>query len=83
MIEQAWTVEQDMGASAYAQNPLVRQVAQNLRNNLGSRAVDMAHQAIERMRANSDAVGLSLWLAIHARMVEEEQATLPAGIAVH
>lgn len=83
MSEQAWTVEQDMGAGAYAQNPLVRQVARNLRNNLGARAVAMAHQAIERMRASRDDVGLSLWLAIHARMVEEESTALPVGVAVH
>lgn len=72
-----------MGPGAYAQNPLVRQVARNLRHNLGARAVPAAHQAIEKMRAASDAVGLSLWLAIHARIVAEENAALPGGVAVH
>lgn len=82
MTEQSCTFEHETAAT-FAQHPLVRHVARNLRQNLGSRAVPMAHQAIERMRVSSDEVGLKLWLAIHARMVEEETATLPAGVAVH
>lgn len=83
MMEQAWRIEQDMGAIAYAQNPLVQQVAHDLRRNLGARAEPAACQAIARMRAASDAVGLSLWLAIHARIVEEEAAAMPDGVALH
>ncbi|MGK2286988.1 hypothetical protein ACSJJU_13020 [Pedomonas sp. V897] len=83
MVEQAWVIEQDMGAGVYAQNPLVQHVARTLRRDLGERAVPAAHRAIEKMRAASDAVGLSLWLAIHARIVEEEGLTLPEGVAVH
>lgn len=82
MTEQSYTFEHE-SAATFAQNPLVRSVARNLRQNLGAKAVPMAHQAIERMRTLSDEVGLKLWLAIHARMVEEENNALPAGIAVH
>lgn len=82
MNEQSYSFEQDSVAT-FAENPLVRSVAHNLRQNLGARAVPMAHQAIERMRVLSDEVGLKLWLAIHARIVEEENNALPAGFAVH
>ena len=82
MNEQSLSFEHETAAS-FAQNPLVCHVARNLRQNLGARAVPMAHQAIERMRSLSDEVGLKLWLAIHAHMVAEENAALPAGAAVH
>lgn len=82
MTEQGYSFENDSVAT-FVENPLVRSVAHNLRQNLGARAVPMAHQAIERMRVLSDEVGLKLWLAIHARMVAEESDALPAGVAVH
>lgn len=82
MTEQSCAFEHESVAT-FAQNPLVRSVARNLRQNLGPKAVPMAHQAIERMRNLSDEVGLKLWLAIHARMVEEENGALPSSVAVH
>lgn len=82
MTEQSWNLEQE-SAAAFARNPLVSHVASNLRQNLGARAVPVAHQAIERMRTLSDEVGLKLWLAIHACMVAEEAEAAPAGVAVH
>ena len=82
MNEQSYSFEHESVAT-FAENPLVRSVAKNLRQNLGARAVPMAHQAIERMRSLSDEVGLKLWLAIHARMVAEENKALPAGVMVH
>lgn len=82
MTEQIWNYEQE-SVAGFTRNPLVCTVARNLRQNLGPKAVPMAHQAIERMRTLSDEVGLKLWLAIHARMVEEESALHPAGVAVH
>lgn len=82
MTEPSYSFEHQTAAT-FAQHPLVCSVARNLRQNLGPRAVPMAHQAIERMRALSDEVGLQLWLAIHACMVEEEDAVLPEGVAVH
>ncbi len=82
MTEQSYSFEHE-SAATFAQHPLVRSVARNLRQNLGPKAVPMAHQAIERMRTLSDEVGLNLWLAIHARMVAEDNDTLPASVAVH
>lgn len=76
-------IDHDGEVATYQRHPLVQHVARNLRINLGDRAVPMAHQAIERMRNLCNEEGLTLWLAIHASMMEAEVSAPAADIVLH
>lgn len=54
----------------YTGHPMVGMVAANMAHNLGERALPLTYRALERMRASHNEEGMTLWLAIHARLLE-------------
>ncbi len=55
-------------ADLYRGHPLVAHAADNLKRNLGGRALSYAMIAVRRMRAAQDEEGLAIWLALHAEL---------------
>ena len=51
-------------ADLYRGHPLVAHAADNLKRNLGGRALSYAMIAVRRMRAAQDEEGLAIWLAL-------------------
>lgn len=61
-------------ADVYDCHPMIAFAAHNLATRLGARAGDYALVAIRRMRAQGDADGLAIWLALHTHLCQADPA---------